>query len=269
VYAPAQTIQTRLGNLKVFVPDGGAQVALWPGVFHDHSLHLPLAKELSRAGVGTVLIEPPGFGGSDPITQLFTMAECGMAMVDVIAALGLGPMVVGGTSWGGATAAWAGIQAPEHVRAAVLMNAPYDKGHRKQIAGPIPAMARWIPASLFALGGVPAGVAPSRIRSRGWPLAVAQRVALRSATGRCRQIAGKQVFWHRESLFEPLENMSVPTLVVAGVEDQLCPVRHAERAAASIPRHELWLAEKTGHLTAFEAPEETAERILAFMATLG
>lgn len=260
-----RSVATRLGRLTVRVPSIEPGLALWPGVFYDHRLHLPLAEELGRAGVGTVLIDPPGFAGSDPISSDFSMADCGLAMAEVIESLAVGPLFVGGTSWGGATAAWAAIEAPELVNGAVLMNAPYDKGHRKYIAGPIPVLARWVPPSLFALGGVPASIAPERVRARAASLVRAQYASLSSATAVCRQRAGKRVFWHREPLWRGLPRMQSPALVIAGARDQLCPVRHAERATALIPQGEFWLSPDTGHLTAFEAPSETAERILTFM----
>lgn len=268
MYDAPRPIPTRLGTLMVHVPQTAPQLVLWPGVFHDSGLHRPLAAELGRAGVGAVLIEPPGFGGSEPISGDFSMADCGMAMVDVVRALGQGPMVVGGTSWGGATAAWAALGDPSMVRAAVMMNAPYDRGHRKAIAGPIPTLVRWTPPLLFAIGSIPASLAANRVLSHGWSMVRTQHRALSTATARCRQTAGKRVFWHRESLFEPLQNLQVPALVIAGELDQLCPVRYARRAAEAIPQHELWLSPDTGHLTAFEAPEATARRILEFMDTL-
>ena len=53
-----------------------------------------------------------------------------------------------------------------------------------------------------------------------------------------------------------LPGISVPTLVLCGDEDQLCPVSDHEAIAAAIPGSELVVLQSCGHLSTMESPEE-------------
>jgi len=58
-----------------------------------------------------------------------------------------------------------------------------------------------------------------------------------------------------------LESLSVPTLLVHGLEDPLVPVRWSIRAAERIPEAELALIADCGHWTPRERPERFNERL--------
>ena len=53
-----------------------------------------------------------------------------------------------------------------------------------------------------------------------------------------------------------LPDINVPTLVLCGDEDQLCPVSVHEQMAAAIPHSELCVIRSCGHLTSMEEPEQ-------------
>ena len=73
-----------------------------------------------------------------------------------------------------------------------------------------------------------------------------------------------------ERLFAPgstdlLPGISVPVLVVAGVDDQVVPQAEARELAAALPEGELVTLDGTGHLPAFEWPAELTRRIRRFL----
>jgi pimeloyl-ACP methyl ester carboxylesterase len=63
-----------------------------------------------------------------------------------------------------------------------------------------------------------------------------------------------------------LHRLRAPTLVVAGGDDRLPPLAHAEALAQAIPGAELEVIPGAGHLPYLESPDRFAERALAFLA---
>jgi len=66
-------------------------------------------------------------------------------------------------------------------------------------------------------------------------------------------------------LRDQLSCVEVPTLIVAGAEDKVCPPCHGEQLAALIPGAELILIRGSGHLPQTETPEAYAEAVIPFL----
>jgi 3-oxoadipate enol-lactonase len=64
----------------------------------------------------------------------------------------------------------------------------------------------------------------------------------------------------------PMENISVPTLVIAGEEDTVYPPELARAMSKRIPRAELIMFERTGHLANLEQPERFNKAVLDFLS---
>jgi len=264
--SPRQAVvSTSLGHLVVRLPQKAPDLLLWPGVFFDHRLHEPLAAELLKSGISTGFIEPPGFGGSTLIRTQFSIQECGEAMLKVVDEVSDKPVVVGGTSWGGATSFWAGLQNKGQIHGLVAMNAPYDKGHLKGIARWIPSLVKRVPAGIFSTGSIPDCLARQNARTLGPQMVRIQTPGLSRTTSHTREILAKMVFWEREALFDPVRELGIPAMVVAGVQDRLCPIRYAKRIVENTPDVTFFESFDTGHLTALERPAETAHHIAQFM----
>lgn len=65
-----------------------------------------------------------------------------------------------------------------------------------------------------------------------------------------------------------LEEVRIPTLVVAGVEDRLTPVKYGRRLAATIPGARLVEIEAAGHFPQLEQPDLVNRAIGEFLASL-
>ena len=63
----------------------------------------------------------------------------------------------------------------------------------------------------------------------------------------------------------PVENITAPTLVVAGEEDTVYPPKLARELARRIPRAELLIFERTGHLANLEQPERFNRALFDFL----
>jgi pimeloyl-ACP methyl ester carboxylesterase len=64
-----------------------------------------------------------------------------------------------------------------------------------------------------------------------------------------------------------LSRLRMPTLVVCGAEDRICPPRLSVEMARAIPRSRLALIEGSGHYVTLEQPEAVADEITAWLAT--
>jgi 3-oxoadipate enol-lactonase len=60
---------------------------------------------------------------------------------------------------------------------------------------------------------------------------------------------------HRPAILDELQNITVPTTIVAGTEDHTYPPPKSEQIAQHVPHAELVLMEKTGHVHALENPD--------------
>ena len=70
-------------------------------------------------------------------------------------------------------------------------------------------------------------------------------------------------------LTDRLAEIECPALLLAGELDRLCPPSEAAAMQVRIPRARLEILRGVGHFSAIEAPEEFADRILAFFASIG
>ncbi|WP_374622862.1 alpha/beta fold hydrolase [Devosia sp.] len=64
-----------------------------------------------------------------------------------------------------------------------------------------------------------------------------------------------------------LAAINVPTLVVCGTEDRICPPALSIEMAAAIPNARLALVEGAGHYVTLEQPQAVADEIAAWLAT--
>lgn len=261
-------IPTRLGELLVLLPDEGADLLLWPGVLFDHRLHLPLADALAARGIRTGFIEPPGFGGSTMSRHDFTMADCGGAFLDALDGLQIDRIAIGGTSWGGATSLHAALQEPDRIRGVVAMNAPFVGGSRKGLISLFPYAIRALPPGAVAAISPPNTIGRRALMQRSRAQIRALRESLQTASPRDRYAAATRVFRESEPVLDRLDQLEPPLLVIAGIEDRLCPLKLARKAADRAPNATLYVSETTGHLSAWEDPNESADVIAPFLNEL-
>jgi pimeloyl-ACP methyl ester carboxylesterase len=82
--------------------------------------------------------------------------------------------------------------------------------------------------------------------------------------GLLRQLAAQQ---SRESFLADLGTVSVPTLVVGGELDEVCPVALQQELASVVPGARLELLAGVGHLSPLEAPEQLAALLAGWLRT--
>ncbi|MBX2840105.1 MAG: alpha/beta hydrolase [Gammaproteobacteria bacterium] len=66
---------------------------------------------------------------------------------------------------------------------------------------------------------------------------------------------------YRHDQSDVLRSVSVPSLVLCGAEDRLCPVATHERMCELMPHAQLIVVQKAGHLPTLEQPDATNEAL--------
>jgi pimeloyl-ACP methyl ester carboxylesterase len=220
-----------------------------------------------NAGVGRTRDRETGATPGPPYTTEGFADDLG----GLLHALDLGPAHVVGVSMGGAIAMHLAARAPALVETLTLCATwPKADGLLRQVfsfretllegLGP-DALLRYV--SLFAWGP------PSW--DEGGAAVAATEGLVGSGAPAWDDDERRRYLGHLRASVEHdatpvLGSIEAPTLVLVGDGDILTPVRFARALAAAIPGAELEIAPDRGHAFPFEAPEEFARRVRAFLA---
>src|SRR6202161_2450666 len=126
-----RTVDTALGRVRVQGGGSGSPIVFWPSLLMTGDMWHGVADNLvARRQV--ILVDPPGQGGSQPLTQMFTFAECACCVVDILDGLGIDKAHFVGNSWGGMIGGTFAATYPERIGGAVLMNCTAGQASLRQ-----------------------------------------------------------------------------------------------------------------------------------------
>lgn len=263
-----QNVSTCLGVLRVRSVGQGQPIVFWSSLLMSSRMWSAQAQVFS-ANYRVILIDPPGHGDSQDLTQGFDFAQCAQCVVEVLDALGIRRAHFVGNSWGGMIGGTFAALYPERVGAAVLMNCTASAaGLRHKLEFPVLA------AISKLLGGMHGPLMGPVIRAFAGPTSQRQRpeviASIRETVGQCRV---NSVAWAVSSVVPKrpdqrtlLGRIRTPVLVVAGEEDQTFAVAETRAMADAIPGAEFVVMKGTAHLAALENPVEVNALIAAFLA---
>jgi len=252
-----RTVDTVLGTVRVQVAGTGAPIVFWPSLLMTGDMWHGVADDLV-ANWKVVLVDPPGHGGSQPLNEMFSFADCARCVVDILDGLGLDRAHFVGNSWGGMIGATFAATYPDRIGRAVLMNCT---------AGPASARQKIQYTMLLRLAQWHGEIGPVLIRSvlkaflgpttfRERPAVVAQvRSAVKSVDVASVSWAVRSVVPARPDQRALLAGITTPVLVVAGAEDATFPPREAIAMAAAIPDASIRVLNKVAHLAGLEDPK--------------
>ena len=213
----------------------------------------------------TLVFDPPGSGRAAPLQGPVTIRDLAGATLDLLDRLGIVRTAVVGRSMGGMIAQELALLAPERISRLVLVSTtPRVDRHLAEVFRlwarmadlGVPADVRHKSAMLWCLGSA----ALERCeRTRAYLRAKASSDRPADYAHQARACAGHDAL-------DRLPALRIPTLVVAGADDRLTPVCHAERLAGAIPGARLTVLPETGHLPYVEASEQFARDVLEFLA---
>jgi 3-oxoadipate enol-lactonase len=267
-------MQTSLGKLAVW--DTGTQntslesvsppIVLWPSIFSDHMIYTPLIEHW-RGKRRVILIDGPGHGASDgPKDKTFTMQACAVAMREILDGKAIQAAVVGGTSWGGLVGGEFAILYPERTLGVVMMNTPFFVSPTGASAGE--KFITWgagaiLGTNLFTNGVARAFFLPAT-REAGGPVISHFHNSLHQSDPKALSNAIRSVLIERIQLADRLETIKTPSLVIAGLKDDMYPLEMQREAAKKLPRGVFEMVDSQ-HISVVDKPLEVARLIDTFL----
>jgi poly(3-hydroxyalkanoate) depolymerase len=239
---------------------GSIPLLVFNGLGADLEVFAGFARELEALGIGIVIFDVPGIGGSDVPALPYRFAWLARLANGVLGKLGIaGPVDVAGMSWGGALAQEFTHRYPKRVRRLVL--AATSAG-ALAVPGRLSALSKMLDVRLYIDPGYMARVGGElyggKMRDTTAPLERYGKV-LRPVGCSLQLVAvtgWTSAFW--------LHTVRQPTLIMMGTDDPLVPVVNG-RLLASLMPHAKLVTVADGHLFLLTSARECAPVIAAFL----
>jgi 3-oxoadipate enol-lactonase len=264
-------VPTVLGRVRVEVAGDGQPILFWPSLLMTGSLWRAQVEHFAATHT-VVAIDPPGHGGSEPLSGGFSFEECARTIEQILDGLGFDSAHFVGNSWGGMIGATFAATLPERTRSCVLMNCTASPaGRRQRIEYGLLRRAAVLRGGLkppLTRAAVDAFLGPTSKRSRPKTVEHVRRAAL-AADIRSVRWAVRSVVPERPDQRSLLGRITAPTLVIAGEEDATFPVAETHEMADRIPGARFTVIEGAAHLVALEVPERVNALIGEHVARAG
>ncbi len=265
------------------VPDGPVMrqrpvaMVIHGGPGSDHSGFKPGFSPLV-ARLQLVYFDHRGQGRSDPADPAtYTLDENVEDMEALRRHLGLGPIVSIGTSYGGMVAMAHAARYPEAVSHLVLIVTAAHGGFIPRAQAIV--RERGTAEQQAVCEKVWAGAFRSAEEMRHYyavmgPMYARRHDAAATEAGRLRTIHSPEAlnrafgpggFLRTFDLRPELPRIAVPTLVLAGRHDWICPPEFSEEIASLIPNADLRVFEHSSHSIRSDEPEAMVDAILGFL----
>jgi pimeloyl-ACP methyl ester carboxylesterase len=261
-----ERVDAPIGKIQVFRGGVGAPLVYLHSAGGEPTN--PALEDLADSFAVTVPVFP-GFGESEGIEQIDGMEDAVFHLLDLWELLDLEAPLVVGLSLGGWMGTELATRYPETVGRLVLVN----------------PVGLYLPEAPIAemFGRSPAELAEMLFADQSHPIAQAmhQMAEFTGDVGKDVEIPIEMVlpmwkaisataklgwdpYLHNPKLRGRLRRITAPTLVVAGAQDGLVPLAHAETFAAEIPDARLEVVEGAAHWLPFEQPQDLARLVRAF-----
>ncbi|MFW5709185.1 MAG: alpha/beta fold hydrolase [Chloroflexota bacterium] len=191
--------------------------------------------------------------------------------VSLIQALDIAPVHFVGLSMGGFVGMRLGARRPDLVRSLVLMETSADSEPGENILryNLLRFVARWLSLKLIVNGASKSlfgktflGDPSKRDRLAHWKKQIAQN----DRVGASRAAAG---VFTRQSVYEEIETITAPTLIIVGEEDVATVPAKAERIHGQINGSRMVRIPEAGHSASVEQPQAVIEAMKAFYDSIG
>ena len=275
-WAPPPSTFIDLAGLQVHVRDEGPRDDPMPIVLiHGTSASLHTWEGWVAALRGTrrvISFDLPGFGLTGPnASGDYSDAAYVRFTLQMLDALKLQRVVLGGNSLGGAIAWQTAAAAPQRVARLILVDAggyPLDS-----VSVPIGFRIARLPLLRDLMRyTLPRGVIESSVRnvygnpSRVTPELVDRYLAMTSRAGNREALGRRMSQMASGQGLERLGALTQPTLILWGGRDHLIPPAHAQRFAHDIKRSTLLVFDELGHVPHEEDPARTVAAVQQFLA---
>jgi pimeloyl-ACP methyl ester carboxylesterase len=261
-----QHVAVRGAALAVDIQGDGPAMLFIHGFPLDRTIWRHLMATLT--GLRRIAPDLRGMGLSDLPEPGFGMPGFADDLSELLGVVGVKQVVVCGLSMGGYVAFELMRRHPELVRALVLVNTRADadddqaKARRDEMIQTVERDGTDVLADLM----VPKLLAPGTLTTM--PRVVEHLRAMISGNPPAGLAAALAAMRDRPDSTELLANIAIPTLVVAGSDDQLIPAKNAKAMANAIPGAQFTLIPQAGHLAPLEQPIALSRVIGEFLELL-
>jgi 3-oxoadipate enol-lactonase len=264
-------VATSLGRLAVWDTDAqGSEtpIVLWPSIFSDHVIFSSLIEHW-RGKRRLILIDGPGHGASEGSRdKTFSMQACAVAMKEILDKKSIKNAVVGGTSWGGLVGAEFAILYPQQTRGVIMMNTPFFMAPDGPSLGE--KFITWGAGSILGTDLFTAGVARSfflpSTREAGGGVMTHFHTSLHRSDSKALSTAIRSVLLERTALADRLPQIKSPSLVIAGLQDDMYPLELQREAVKKLPMGRFEVVDSK-HISVVDKPLEVARLIDSFLET--
>lgn len=247
----------------------GQTIVLSHGLLWDAELFAPqMAYFKGRYRV--IAYDHRGQGRSaDDTARCITMETVYEDAVALIEKLQLGPVHFGGLSMGGFVAMRLGARRPDLVRSLLLMETSADPEPSENVPKyrKLNFVARWFGLRLVADKVMPIMFSEDFLTD---PARAAER-----AHWRQKLLDNRRSIWRavngvieRNGIYEELERIKCPVLILVGEQDVATTPAKAERIHAAITQSKLVRIAKAGHSSSIEQPAAVNAALDAFLGSL-
>jgi 3-oxoadipate enol-lactonase len=262
-----QTVDTVLGRIRLQIGGSGSPIVFWPSLLMTGDMWHGVADNLiARRQV--ILVDPPGQGGSQSLTDFFSFDDCARCVADILDGLGLDKVHFVGNSWGGMIGATFAATYPERIGRAVLMNCTAGRaGLRQKLEfAVLLRVAKWTGGigSLLNRSVLKAFLGPTTMRERP-DVVVHVSTTVKSVNIASASWAVKSVVPRRPDQRALLGRIQTPVMVVGGAEDATFPPRDAIEMANAIPNASIRVLDGVAHLAGLEDPPLVSALVEQFL----
>ncbi len=247
----------------------------WSSSWYALSPLLPALRERYRC----IAVDLPGYGELPPSARRATMRGYADLLAGLLQQVTDQPAVLIGHSMGGMISLTMALQTPGLIERMALV-CPTISGHLSMFINmfisPVTVLERFAIASKVVAALEPHMLSLTDRLMR--PASFAERTGIseeqyhriradirRPGQGRVRA----ECYWamRRGDLRGQLRKITIPSLVLWGLEDNTVPLRDASVVADEWPQAELRVIPKAGHWPQFETPDITIRHVRAFLST--
>ena len=229
-----------------------------------------------------ISIDLPGFGLTGPVpSNDYSTKNSIKIITDLTEILGVDKFSLAGNSMGGGVAWRYALTHPEKIESLILLASSgiYTEEQREQIKkneSETPLVWKimrsnfasfflsYYTPKFFAIQGLRSSVFDANLATRELSDQFHDLVLLEGS--REAILSRFSSFSYQNESPEILNEITVPTLIIHGEEDNIIPVNSSKNLASNIPNTKLIIYPEIGHLPMYEAPKRVARDIETFVS---
>lgn len=259
----------KIGDVDVAYEDVGQGLPLV--LVHGHPFDRSMWRDqvrAFRAHYRVITFDLRGYGETTVIPGKTSLGEFARDIAGLLDYLGVNDVILGGLSMGGQIVLEFYRLFPRRVRALILADtfAQLDTDERRQERYNTAERLMNEGMHAYADEVLPKMIAPGTIERQ--PEVAAHVLSMMRGTSPAGAAAALRGRAERQDYTPLLPEITAPTLIIVGGDDEFTPISDAEYMRERIPNSQMAVIEETGHMPNLERPDEFNRVVEEFLRTL-